>query len=153
MLSWKPRALYFPGFAAPQQCDAIMKAAKAHLAPSTLALRKGETAENTKGIRTRFVHYISYWLRIRHIFLVCFLYKCKWSDLITCKRGCVIYFIFLLWNTSSGMFMSASEDKTGTLDCIEEKIARATMIPRTHGEVYKYFMLYVQVSTSPGVSS
>ena len=33
------------------------------------------------------------------------------------------------------MFVSASEDKTGILDVIEEKIARATMIPRTHGEV------------------
>lgn len=33
------------------------------------------------------------------------------------------------------MFISASEDKTGTLDVIEEKIARATMLPRSHGEV------------------
>lgn len=33
------------------------------------------------------------------------------------------------------MFVSASEDKTRTLDVIEEKIARATMIPRSHGEV------------------
>ncbi|KAK2428557.1 putative prolyl 4-hydroxylase [Trifolium repens] len=59
----------------------IVFVAKAGLKPSSLALRKGETAENTKGIRT-----------------------------------------------------SASEDKTGTLDVIEEKIARATMIPRSHGE-------------------
>ncbi|GMP27802.1 hypothetical protein CsSME_00003630 [Camellia sinensis var. sinensis] len=63
--------------------------AKAHLAPSILALREGETAENTKGIRT-----------------------------------------------SSGMFISASEDKTGILELIEEKIARATMIPRSHGEAF-----------------
>lgn len=33
------------------------------------------------------------------------------------------------------MFVTASEDKTGTLDLVEEKIARATMIPRSHGEV------------------
>lgn len=33
------------------------------------------------------------------------------------------------------MFLSASQDKSGTLDVIEEKIARATMLPRTHGEV------------------
>lgn len=44
-----------------------------------------------------------------------------------------LYFHFLL--NSSGVFVSASEDKSGTLDVIEEKIARATMIPRTHGEV------------------
>lgn len=40
------------------------------------------------------------------------------------------------------MFISASEDKTGTLDVIEEKIARATMIPRTHGEVLFIVKLY-----------
>ncbi|KAI8534914.1 hypothetical protein RHMOL_Rhmol10G0133500 [Rhododendron molle] len=89
ILSWKPRALYFPHFATVEQCQSMIKMAKAQLAPSTLALREGETVENTKGIRT-----------------------------------------------SSGMFISASEDKTGTLDLIEEKIARATMIPRSHGEAF-----------------
>ncbi|KAF3647842.1 putative prolyl 4-hydroxylase 9 [Capsicum annuum] len=88
VLSWFPRALYFPNFATIEQCQAIIKMAKAELKPSSLALRKGETAENTKGIRT-----------------------------------------------SSGMFISASEDKTGILHLIEEKIAKATMIPSTHGEV------------------
>ncbi|KAL6961387.1 putative prolyl 4-hydroxylase 9 [Sarracenia purpurea var. burkii] len=89
ILSWKPRALYFPNFATAEQCQSIIKMAKVQLAPSTLALREGETAENTKGIRT-----------------------------------------------SSGMFISASEDKTGILDLIEEKIARVTMIPRSHGEAF-----------------
>jgi prolyl 4-hydroxylase len=36
---------------------------------------------------------------------------------------------------SSGMFISASEDKTGVLEVIDNKIAKATKIPRTHGEV------------------
>ncbi|XP_028764186.1 probable prolyl 4-hydroxylase 9 isoform X1 [Neltuma alba] len=89
VLSWKPRALYFPKFASAEQCESIIDIAKAGLKPSTLALRKGETAENTKGIRT-----------------------------------------------STGVFLSASEDKSGTLDVIEEKIARATMIPRSHGEAF-----------------
>ncbi|KAL7607024.1 hypothetical protein Lser_V15G20011 [Lactuca serriola] len=89
ILSWKPRALYFPDFATPQQCESIIKMAKVKLAPSTLALRKGETAENTKGIRT-----------------------------------------------SSGMFISSSEDKTGILDLIEKKLEKATMIPRSHGESF-----------------
>lgn len=40
-----------------------------------------------------------------------------------------------IFSNSSGVFISASEDKTGILDVIEEKIARATMLPRTHGEV------------------
>ncbi|XP_017238449.1 probable prolyl 4-hydroxylase 9 isoform X1 [Daucus carota subsp. sativus] len=89
VLSWKPRALYFPGFATPEQCESIIKIAKASLEPSTLALRKGEKAENLKGIRT-----------------------------------------------SSGTFIKASEDKSGTLDIIEDKISSATMIPRTHGEAF-----------------
>ncbi|KAF5793020.1 putative procollagen-proline 4-dioxygenase [Helianthus annuus] len=68
--------------------------AKVKLAPSNLALRKGETAENTKGIRT-----------------------------------------------SLDMFISASEDKTGILDQIEKKIERATVIPRSHGEVFFHYHL------------
>lgn len=89
VLSWKPRALYFPEFATAEQCQSIIKMAKSNLKPSTLALRKGETDESTKGTRT-----------------------------------------------SSGTFISASEDKTGILDAIEQKIARATMLPKTHGEAF-----------------
>ncbi|XP_015063545.1 probable prolyl 4-hydroxylase 9 [Solanum pennellii] len=89
VLSWFPRALYFPNFASIEQCQSIIKIAKTSLEPSSLALRKGETEETTKGIRT-----------------------------------------------SSGTFISASEDKTGILDLIEEKIARVTMIPKTHGEAF-----------------
>ncbi|GAU15015.1 hypothetical protein TSUD_48100 [Trifolium subterraneum] len=36
--------------------------------------------------------------------------------------------------TSSGAFISASEDKSGILDMIERKIAKVTMIPRSYGE-------------------
>ncbi|GER30953.1 prolyl 4-hydroxylase alpha subunit [Striga asiatica] len=89
ILSWNPRALYFPNFATAEQCQNIIKIAKVQLKPSSLALRPGETAEATKGIRT-----------------------------------------------SSGMFVGASEDKTGLLDQIDAKIAKATMIPRSHGEPY-----------------
>lgn len=89
VLSWIPRVLYFPYFATAEQCLSIIEAAKRDLLPSTLALRAGETKENTQGIRT-----------------------------------------------SSGMFISASEDKAGVLDAIEEKIAKATMIPRSHGEAF-----------------
>ncbi|XP_076924317.1 putative prolyl 4-hydroxylase 9 [Bidens hawaiensis] len=63
--------------------------AEVELTPSTLALREGDTEENTKGVRT-----------------------------------------------SSSMFISANEDKTGILDLIEKKIERATMIPRSHGEAF-----------------
>ncbi|KAI0498066.1 hypothetical protein KFK09_021307 [Dendrobium nobile] len=89
VLSWKPRAVYFPRFATAEQCQSIIKIAKSKLKPSSLALRKGETEESTKGIRT-----------------------------------------------SSGTFLSASEDSTETLKYIEGKIAKATMIPRDHGEAF-----------------
>ncbi|KAM1345457.1 hypothetical protein ACFX13_035643 [Malus domestica] len=89
VLSWRPRALYFPRFATAEQCESVIEMAKTKLRPSTLALRKGETAESTKGTRT-----------------------------------------------SSGTFISASEDDSGVLDIIEEKIARATMLPRVHGEAF-----------------
>ncbi|GMJ09795.1 hypothetical protein like AT4G33910 [Hibiscus trionum] len=89
VLSWKPRAYYFPNFATAEQCKHIIEMAKVNLKPSTLALRKGETEESTKGTRT-----------------------------------------------SSGTFISASEDKTGTLDLIEKKIAKATSIPQSHGEAF-----------------
>ncbi|WCJ31359.1 2-oxoglutarate (2OG) and Fe(II)-dependent oxygenase superfamily protein [Euphorbia peplus] len=89
VLSWKPRALYFPNFATLEQCRSIINMAKPSLTPSTLALRKGELEADTTGIRT-----------------------------------------------SSGMFVSASEDESGILDAIEEKIAKVTMIPRTHGEAF-----------------
>ncbi|KAH9712231.1 putative prolyl 4-hydroxylase 9 [Citrus sinensis] len=89
VLSWMPRALYFPNFATPEQCKSIINMAKLNLRPSTLALRKGETVDNTQGIRT-----------------------------------------------SSGVFISAAEDESGTLDLIEEKIAKVTMLPRIHGEAF-----------------
>jgi len=53
VLSWNPRALYFPKFASAEQCDSIIGMAKAELSPSRLMLREGETEEGTKGIRTR----------------------------------------------------------------------------------------------------
>jgi prolyl 4-hydroxylase len=36
---------------------------------------------------------------------------------------------------SSGTFLGANEDPTGTLVEVEKKVERATMIPRNHGEV------------------
>lgn len=53
-MSWRPRAVYFPNFATAEQCESIIDVAKDGLKPSTLALRQGETEENTKGIRTRY---------------------------------------------------------------------------------------------------
>ncbi|WJX55287.1 putative prolyl 4-hydroxylase 9 [Trifolium repens] len=89
VLSWNPRALYFPNFASVEQCESIIEMARSELTPSRLELREGETEEGTKGVRT-----------------------------------------------SSGMFISASEDKTGILEVIDNKIAKATKIPRTHGEAF-----------------
>lgn len=46
-----------------------------------------------------------------------------------------MFCMMIFFPISSGMFMSASEDNTGILDQIDTKIAKATMIPKTHGEV------------------
>ena len=54
VLSWRPRAVYFPNFASDEQCQNIIERAKKKLRPSSLALREGETAESTKGVRTRY---------------------------------------------------------------------------------------------------
>ncbi|KAI4298538.1 hypothetical protein L6164_032085 [Bauhinia variegata] len=89
VLSWKPRALYFPNFTSPELCERIIEMAKSKLEPSKLALRKGETDDSTQGTRT-----------------------------------------------SSGTFISASEDKTGILDFVERKIAKVTMLPKNHGEAF-----------------
>ncbi|CAD5179314.1 probable prolyl 4-hydroxylase 9 [Musa acuminata AAA Group] len=89
VLSWKPRAFYFPKFATVDQCQTIIKTAKSRLEPSTVALRKEETVPINNGIRT-----------------------------------------------SSGAFLSASEDSTGTLEQIEKKIARVTMLPIENGEAF-----------------
>nr|XP_029154057.1 probable prolyl 4-hydroxylase 9 isoform X3 [Arachis hypogaea] len=98
VLSWMPRALYFPNFASSEQCDSIIEMARERLEPSTVALRKGETRASTEGIRT-----------------------------------------------SSGMFIKANEDETGILDVIEEKIARATKIPRSHFEVATFLLYLTEV--------
>nr|CAD1837867.1 unnamed protein product [Ananas comosus var. bracteatus] len=89
VLSWQPRALYFPEFASAEECQTIIRIARSSLTLSTLALREGETVENTKGIRT-----------------------------------------------STGTFITASEDSTGVLDRLEKRIATVTTIPRDHGEAF-----------------
>ncbi|XVF59313.1 hypothetical protein PTKIN_Ptkin07bG0265800 [Pterospermum kingtungense] len=88
VLSWRPRAFYFPNFATPEQCQQIIKTAKPKLEPSTVQLSIGET-EQPIDVRT-----------------------------------------------SMGTFLSADEDETGILDAIEEKIAKATKIPRHHYEAF-----------------
>ncbi|XVE82890.1 hypothetical protein DITRI_Ditri16bG0042000 [Diplodiscus trichospermus] len=88
VLSWRPRALYFPDFATPEQCQQIINMAKPKLKPSTVLLSKGQT-EQPNDVRT-----------------------------------------------SMGMFISADEDETGILGAIEEKIAKATKLPRNHYEAF-----------------
>lgn len=60
VLSWKPRAIYFPNFATAEQCKTIIERAKVNLKPSALALRKGESAESTKGTRTRSCFFLKF---------------------------------------------------------------------------------------------
>lgn len=39
-------------------------------------------------------------------------------------------------NCSSGAFLSANQDSSGTLEWIERKMAKVTAVPRNHGEVF-----------------
>ena len=52
VLSWTPRAVVFPSFRDEARCKRIVELAAARLAPSSLALRAGDTASNTADIRT-----------------------------------------------------------------------------------------------------
>jgi hypothetical protein len=52
VLSWEPRAVFFPGFADAARCAHIVDIAAKRLAPSSLALRAGDTAASTADIRT-----------------------------------------------------------------------------------------------------
>ncbi len=45
--------------------------------------------------------------------------------------------------------MRAKEEKAGALDWVEEKMARATMIPRAHGEVCLLLHRLLVASNSP----
>ncbi|CAL5187819.1 unnamed protein product [Lathyrus oleraceus] len=55
--------------------------------------------------------------------------------------------------TSYGASISASEDKTGVLDLIEEKIARATKLPRNHGEIFNIIRYKVGQKYNPHYDS
>ncbi|XP_058772831.1 probable prolyl 4-hydroxylase 9 [Vicia villosa] len=55
--------------------------------------------------------------------------------------------------TSYGTSISASEDKTGVLDAIEEKIARATKLPRSHGEKFSILRYRVGQKYNPHYDS
>lgn len=52
VLSWEPRAVFFPNFLDAARCQHIIDIASKRLAPSSLALRKGDTAANTADVRT-----------------------------------------------------------------------------------------------------
>jgi prolyl 4-hydroxylase len=89
MLSWYPRMYLFPRFLSPEQAQHVVELAKARLAPSVLAFKKGDTQDNTKDVRT-----------------------------------------------SSGTFISRFEDKAGVLAHVEDKIAKLTGLPVSHGEPF-----------------
>jgi hypothetical protein len=65
-------------------------------------------------------------------FVVCFDEKGRMMEasMVFVFRSQIVFFF------SSGTFLTAKQDKTGTLGWVEEKMARATMTPISHGEVY-----------------
>lgn len=89
VLSEFPRAYLFPRFVPDATADAIVAVASRRLQPSSLALKKGDTAESTRNVRT-----------------------------------------------SSGTYLTADEDASGSLDLLERRIAAVTGIPRANGEAF-----------------
>ncbi|EOX91625.1 Oxidoreductase isoform 5 [Theobroma cacao] len=59
VISWRPRAFYFPNFATPAQCQHIIDMAKPKLEPSTVLLAKGET-QQPNDVRTRVATFLLY---------------------------------------------------------------------------------------------
>ena len=53
ILSWYPRIVLFPRFLDDAKCDHVVEIGKKRLHSSGLVLRKGETTEGTRDIRTR----------------------------------------------------------------------------------------------------
>ncbi|XVF17559.1 hypothetical protein REPUB_Repub10bG0133800 [Reevesia pubescens] len=58
VISWRPRAFYFPNFATPEQCQQIIDMAKPKLKPSTVLLSKRET-EQPNDVRTSMGTFLS----------------------------------------------------------------------------------------------
>lgn len=52
LLSWYPRAYLFPKFIDREMCNHVVKLAESKLAPSGLALKKGDTLSSTREVRT-----------------------------------------------------------------------------------------------------
>ncbi|KAI0525087.1 hypothetical protein KFK09_004477 [Dendrobium nobile] len=50
-----------------------------------------------------------------------------------------MFFFCFVSADSTGAFISKSDDSSGTLNELEEKIARVTMIPKSQGEVVYAF--------------
>lgn len=59
LLSWYPRMYLFPKFLDPERAQHVVKFAKARLAPSALALRKGDTEDAKRDVRTSQGTFIS----------------------------------------------------------------------------------------------
>lgn len=59
LLSWYPRTYVFPRFLNTERAEHFVKLAKARLAPSSLAFKKGDTADTTKDVRTSQGTFIS----------------------------------------------------------------------------------------------
>lgn len=89
VISEHPRIYLYPRFIDDESAHSLVEVAEKRLAPSALALKRGETAEATKEVRT-----------------------------------------------SSGTFMDTTDDPSGALARMEERIAALTMLPRAYGETW-----------------
>ncbi|KAB1214616.1 hypothetical protein CJ030_MR5G002847 [Morella rubra] len=122
-VSLDPRALYFPNFATPEQCQSIIKMLEPRLRPSAVALRPGETKEGTKGLLSPCVSLV------RDIYLCYDVSIILWFTLQSTMYAVDTFLV--VFKSISGVFISAAQDEIGILDFIEEKFQRRQCFPRS----------------------
>lgn len=122
VLSWNPRIVYYPNFMSPEICEHIRKIAQRRLTPSSLALRAGDTAENTKDVRTR-----------RAIGPLCTPPAPPAATSATNHRTLTVR---PRYTCSQGTFITGHDDPEGKLALVEKRIADVTLYPIENAEPF-----------------
>jgi hypothetical protein len=141
ILSWYPRVVLLPGFLSADRCDRIVAAARAKgLARSPVLAEPGKGyADDVGGPPGGGVGVRAAMRRVQG--RVC------WRPAAACPPA--DHHAALArpshqapplpppqqTRTSTGVFMAAAEDPGGDLQYLEDKIAAATLLPASHGEV------------------
>ncbi len=133
------RSYLYPGFIDAERADHVIKMAKARLAPSGLALRKGDRAEDQRCAQQRSLRITCLQAETAPVCRQHLSLLTNAASLLFCCRRNV--------RTSQGTFISRHEDQDGVLAWVEDKIALLSGIPAGHGEVCR--LQHVPQSMAP----